>query len=152
MPPSEFNVLDFFKMSFVKFQMCFSFQLFAVKGINPVWKGLPASQSLVPLWASHPLPRQPHFVLDDCKNLSWCAALYRIWLVIPNKASAADAALWQEITITCLSTGHRNLPPGPRKVLLATKQHRDTLIFLPLPFSTPTVNRWLFSWLLCMSV
>lgn len=83
MHPWEYNVgfLSFFNFLFIKFQTYFLF-LFqeALHSLEHklMWTNSSAGLSLLPTFASHPLPCQLHIVLEDCENLSWCAALYRI--------------------------------------------------------------------------
>lgn len=83
----------FFLLFFFSFFISRSSWLFQHK---PTWinSSQLSRQSLLLVCVSHLLPCQLRILLEDCKNLSRCAALCTIYLEIPNKASAADAAFW----------------------------------------------------------
>lgn len=109
-------------------------------------------QSLLPVCVSHPLPCQLRIVLEDCKKPVMARGIVQN-LTWDSKQSLAG---WR-----CTLIGDNNhqfvngtpyLPRGLRRLLLATKQHGDTSISLPLPSSTPTVNRCLFSKVLCTTM
>lgn len=133
MHPWEFFYFIFY-ISFITFETFF-FSFNRLFNVQLTWTNLSNSLSSVctpsPCLSSPPLPAgycagglyKPVMVRGIIQNLTW-----------DSKQSFGG---WH-----CTLIGDNNhqfvngtpyLPPGPRMVLLATKQHGDTSIFLPLP-------------------